>query len=376
MSKTKCFSCGSLGHIARYCRKRKANGISGQMRNKQDNRTRNNEDQSGSIGVSKIANEAGMLIKAKVNGLNANMLVDRGATVAIIKMFESMASPVMTEMTREIITASGSKLNVLGKTIIDIDINGYVCSNVVIVADINVDGILGLDFQRSHNCTINVAKGSILIHDHKVSLQFEGQIGCYRVTTAKTVEMTSRKDVIVKRKVKDLCFLGNKECSVYKKQRIEKCCISCMQCNKDFKKAAYFRRHMQKCHAYKTASLEQASEISNKEKHEDMKEPESNKTDISDPGDVMDLIMRVTSAEDLSSGGRIRDTDEMCGFCPQTKTQGFPEVASFWRDPFEIKKKVYDVLYEIDCSKTDRHGQYIVQIVDSLTNILSETDRR
>jgi hypothetical protein len=28
-----------------------------------------------------------------------------------------MASPVMTEMTRDIITASGSKLNVLGKTI-------------------------------------------------------------------------------------------------------------------------------------------------------------------------------------------------------------------------------------------------------------------
>ena len=104
-----------------------------------------------------------MFIKAKVNGLNAIMLVDTEATVTLvsIKMFESMASPVMTEMTREIITASGSKLNVLGKTIIDIDINGYVCSNVAIVADINVDGILGLDFQRSQNCIINVAKGSI-----------------------------------------------------------------------------------------------------------------------------------------------------------------------------------------------------------------------
>jgi hypothetical protein len=52
-------------------------------------------------------------------------------------------------MKREILTASRSKLNVLGKTIIDIDINGYVCSNVAIVADINVDGILGLDLHRS-----------------------------------------------------------------------------------------------------------------------------------------------------------------------------------------------------------------------------------
>jgi len=108
---------------------------------------------------------------------------------------------------------------------------------------------------------------------------------------------------------------------------------------------------MQKFHAYKTASLEQASETSTKEKHDDMKEPESNKTDISDPGDVMELIGSVASAADLSSGSNIRDTDEMCGFCPQTKTRGFPKFASFWRNPFEIKKNVSGGLYEIDCGK-------------------------
>ena len=151
LSKTKRFSCSSLGHAARYCRKRKASGINGQMRTTQTNTTKNSEDQrSGSISVSRLTNAAGMFIKAKVNGLNANMLVDTGATVTLvsIKLFENMTSPVMTEMKREILTASGSKLTVLGKTIIDIDINGYVCSNVAIVADINVDGILGLDFQR------------------------------------------------------------------------------------------------------------------------------------------------------------------------------------------------------------------------------------
>jgi predicted aspartyl protease len=88
------------------------------MRTTQTNTTKNNEDQRhGSIGVRKLANEAGMSIKAKVNGLNANMLVDTGATVTLvsIKLFESMASPVMTEMKREILTASRSKINVLGE---------------------------------------------------------------------------------------------------------------------------------------------------------------------------------------------------------------------------------------------------------------------
>ena len=87
MSKTKCFSCGSLGHIDKYCRKRKANGIKGQIRTKQTNTTRNNEDQrSGSIGVSKFANEAGMFIKSKVNGRNANMLVDTGAKITLVSI--------------------------------------------------------------------------------------------------------------------------------------------------------------------------------------------------------------------------------------------------------------------------------------------------
>jgi hypothetical protein len=102
LSKTKCFSCGSLGHIARYCKKSKASGIKGQIRTMQTNTTKNNEDQrSGSIGVSRLANEAGMFIKTRVNGLNAIMLVDTGATVTLIsiKLFESMSSPVMTEMT-------------------------------------------------------------------------------------------------------------------------------------------------------------------------------------------------------------------------------------------------------------------------------------
>jgi predicted aspartyl protease len=215
-----------------------------------------------------LDNEAGMFIKAKVNGLNANMLVDTGATVTLVsvKLFESMTSPVMTEMKREIVAASGSKINVLGKTIIDIDINGYVCSNVAIVADINVNGILGLDFQRSQNCTINVAKGSILIDGHKVCLQFKEPIGCYRVATAKNIKMQPRKKTIVKRKVKDVVIIRNEECSVYKKQRKEKCSISCMQCNKDFKKAAYLRRHMQKFHANNTASLEQTLDTSTIEK--------------------------------------------------------------------------------------------------------------
>lgn len=60
-SKLKCFSC-RLGHIAKYCRKRNANDNMSFITTKQSITTKNNEDHiSGSIGVSKLANEAEMI---------------------------------------------------------------------------------------------------------------------------------------------------------------------------------------------------------------------------------------------------------------------------------------------------------------------------
>lgn len=94
---------------------------------------------------------------------------------------------------------------------------------------------------------------------------------------------------------------------------------------------------MQKFHVYKSTGLEQV-ESSKQETHEDMKETDSIKTDISDPGDVIDMIGSVTSAADLSSGST------------QPKTGCSPMLTSYWRGTFNIKENVS----EIDCC---RNGQ-------------------
>ena len=69
--------------------------------------------------------------------------------------FRKWKTPLITTMNREILSANGSALQITGETIIDIEIDTCVYTNVAVIADINVDGILSLDFQRSQNCIIH-----------------------------------------------------------------------------------------------------------------------------------------------------------------------------------------------------------------------------
>jgi predicted aspartyl protease len=74
------------------------------------------------VGVHKLAPEADMFIKAKVNGVITNLLIDTGATVTLIStgFIKDMSNmPTLTPSQRDILTANGESLKVAGKTIIE-----------------------------------------------------------------------------------------------------------------------------------------------------------------------------------------------------------------------------------------------------------------
>jgi predicted aspartyl protease len=94
------------------------------------------------VGVHKLAPEAGMFIKAKVNGVITNLLIDTGATVTLIStgFFKDMNNkPTLSPSQRDILTANRESLKVAGKIIIDIQSDTFKCLNEAVVADINVD---------------------------------------------------------------------------------------------------------------------------------------------------------------------------------------------------------------------------------------------
>ncbi|VDH96598.1 Hypothetical predicted protein [Mytilus galloprovincialis] len=248
-----CFNCGKFGHFKKDC---PDSSVKRGHSNSQNLPEFSREKQNGVIGVNKLANEAGMFIEAKVNGCKAKMLIDTGATVSLIskKLFDSMGSHVLSPMDREILTTNGSPLIVFGKTIIDIEINGDVCSNIAVIADLNVDGILGIDFQRSHSCVINITKGNILVNGKETRLHFEGQIGCYGAYVASAVQLPPRWEVLVSKTITEPVLLFKEKVSIVDKHKgilvtnQEKNLSHCYQCSKVSKKSAYRRRHMRRLH--------------------------------------------------------------------------------------------------------------------------------
>ncbi|XP_071141135.1 uncharacterized protein [Mytilus edulis] len=296
-----CFNCGKFGHFKKDC---PDSSVKRGHPNSQNLPEVSHEKQNGVIGVNKLANEAGMFIEAKVNGCKAKMLIDTGATVSLIskKMFDSMKSQVLSPMDREILTANGSPLILFGKTIIDIDLNGHVCSNIAVVADLNVDGILGIDFQRSHNCVINITKGSIWVNGRENRLHFEGQIGCYRVDVATTIKLPPTSEVMVSRNIKKTVIPKPEVGIIIINKDQEK---SCYQCNRRYKKTAYHRRHMTRCH--------QGNGAENFELPKDQNETHDSGKEMSDLVELKNLANNDENS--LIQEKVVREPKNRCGDC-------------------------------------------------------------
>jgi hypothetical protein len=88
----KCYSCGKSGHMRRNCpqRPRVQNSASNPNLGTQTFSQSKNSGKdpanktSAKVDVHKLSAEAGMFAKAKANGVLANLLIDTGATVAIV----------------------------------------------------------------------------------------------------------------------------------------------------------------------------------------------------------------------------------------------------------------------------------------------------
>ncbi|CAC5409281.1 Retrovirus-related Pol polyprotein from transposon 297 [Mytilus coruscus] len=191
-----CYSCGKYGHFKRECKLRKQGGNeNGQYRNHENgsarpvhSQTRKQRRKQIKLNVqNNSTKEAGAYIDVVIGNIKSSFLVDTGATVTLIsnKLFNSLRKEEMlklNQVVQTIMSANGTELNVAGKGEFHIWIEQKEYLSEAVVADLAIEGIIGLDFFRENGCLINLQEEHMVCHDQKIPLNFTGQLGCYRVS--------------------------------------------------------------------------------------------------------------------------------------------------------------------------------------------------
>ena len=135
-----------------------------------------------------VSGNCGLVIIGEINCQPLKFFIDTGAGVTLISkgIFQQMSQGVegsLQEVPFDVCGAGGSQLEVLGKDIMEITIGPLEVLHEVIVADIEADGILGIDFLSTHKCKVDLAGQHLTIHGMEVALWREGsQPQCCRIT--------------------------------------------------------------------------------------------------------------------------------------------------------------------------------------------------
>lgn len=189
-----CYVCGSKYHLQAECPQgnvniarydRSSRSQSSQRRNNTygkrcpvQNSFKSIRSRCAQVGIHQNDPEAGMYVKALIHSVNTNLLVDTGATLSVLssRVYETIKSkPVLFHTDQVVSSASGTNLTVLGKTLININMGDTTYTQEVIVTDLSVDGVIGLDFMKKYKCTVDVPNGYFNVQDMCYKVEFVGK---------------------------------------------------------------------------------------------------------------------------------------------------------------------------------------------------------
>ena len=192
-----CHNCGGKGHLKRECRKPKGNLSNGTTEEKQGSAA--NIQVKGNCGVNGYLRSTGLFLEAIVERVNTTLLVDTGASLTILskRIYDNLATKLSLDPIQKPITgASGESLVVYGRARVTISIGKMSYNITAAVADISMDGVLGLDFMSSNKCMIDVNEQNMRIDEETIPLLKSGHYGCYKIAVAEDVNIPSRSEIV------------------------------------------------------------------------------------------------------------------------------------------------------------------------------------
>ena len=144
----RCYNCNLEKHLIKNCPKPKGHD---------KHKDKTDSQEKGSVCLSST-NYAGLFVQAKF-GESADCLVDTRATLSLIstKVWSTIkGSEKPEEFDKDIVSALGNVLDTKGKTKVCFEINGVSDVMDVVIAEMDIYAILGLDFMLKHNLEVDV----------------------------------------------------------------------------------------------------------------------------------------------------------------------------------------------------------------------------
>lgn len=194
----RCYLCGSEQHLKFRCPQN------------QDNRKKESSvanEQNGSHKASYAASVgSGLYAECRVNDIVTDCLIDTGATLSILSLrawdiINQSGNNQLEAFKSQVFTASGNPVKIKGSVSVIIELGGVRSVTKLIVADIDIDAILGLDFLKANNCQIDIINNVLKIKGRQCKLNLTGKLGCYRVTVSERTELPPRTEMMIEGKV-------------------------------------------------------------------------------------------------------------------------------------------------------------------------------
>ena len=217
-----CWNCGEASHLSSDCTKLRKGGSHHQDDSEYNRRTLNAvshasdgkpkllESCNGNIPTFSVSCDSNYILEGLVNGVPANMLADTGAAVTVMsKEFWDRAKlgTVHLEETvgKKLVGVQETPLELHGTSQVEIELQGEKFTAKVIVAgSLTTDIILGRDFLKDHQCSIEMGQGRDTLRFHKrgIAVTLNGKpsekgLCCVTVTIDKVLHIPPRSEMEV-----------------------------------------------------------------------------------------------------------------------------------------------------------------------------------
>ncbi|KAH3700294.1 hypothetical protein DPMN_075269 [Dreissena polymorpha] len=149
---------------------------------------RSTGDKGGEVKKSNFNGAGLFFVTAHIDGSAVSCLIDTGATLSLMSTqtwnLNRGKCSELNSFDKDIIAACGTPLTIKGQTTVDLRINGKTYPIKTVIADIDGEIMLGLDFFKQYQCHIDLASAQILINGDRCSIKSKGASGCADSTPA------------------------------------------------------------------------------------------------------------------------------------------------------------------------------------------------